>query len=190
MAKKRFAFVIEIDRCIDCKACMVSCSVENNVPVGHHRNWVKQIGPKGVFPILGMHFEPGNCMHCSNPPCERVCPTGATYRRDDGIVLINQDICIGCKYCIEACPYDARYFNEESGTTDKCTACVHRVYNGEQPACVATCIGDARHFGDINDPTSEVSELIAKNKYYTVYEEAGTHPAIYYIYKGEKRNVS
>ena len=95
MAQKRFAFVIEIDRCIDCKACMVACSVENSVPVGHHRNWVKQIGPTGTYPILGMHFEPGNCMHCSNPPCERVCPTGATYIRDDGLVMIDQDKCIG-----------------------------------------------------------------------------------------------
>lgn len=187
MAQKRFAFVIETERCIDCKACMVSCSIENNVPVGHHRNWVHQIGIKGEFPTLGMSFEPGNCMHCDNPPCERVCPVGATYRRDDGIVMIDQDACIGCKYCIEACPYDARYFNEETGTTDKCTACVHLVYKGEDPACVATCIGNARHFGDINDPESEVSQLLATNDYYRLYEEAGTGPAIYYIYKGGRK---
>ncbi len=187
MATKRYAFVIETERCIDCKACQVSCSVENNVPVGFHRNWIHQKGPNGTFPVLGMSFEPGNCHHCTNPPCERVCPTGSTYRRDDGLVMIDQDICIGCKYCIEACPYDARYFNPDTGVTDKCTACIHRIYQGEEPACVATCIGDARHFGDINDPNSDVSKLLATNDYYRVYEAAGTEPAIYYIYKGGRK---
>ena len=82
--------VIETKRCIDCKACMVACEIENQVPLGKHRNWVGYIGPTGTFPTLGLEFEPGNCMHCENPPCERVCPTGATYQREDGIVLIDQ----------------------------------------------------------------------------------------------------
>jgi len=161
---------------------MVACSVENNVPEGHHRCWVDHIGPKGKFPNVGLSFEPGNCMHCNNPPCERVCPTGATYQREDGLVLIDQNKCIGCKYCILACPYDARYMDESKGVVDKCTACVHRLEKGEQPACVETCIGNCRHFGDLNDPNSEVSQLLATHNYYVIYPDAGSEPALYYIY--------
>ncbi len=179
-AGRRWAFVIEPDRCIDCEACMVACSVENQVPVGHHRNWIAH-REKGKFPYLSLHFEPENCHHCSNPPCEMVCPTGATFRREDGLVLINYDDCIGCRYCMMACPYDARYFDEDRGVVDKCTFCVHRLDAGQPPACVETCIGGARHFGDINDPESEVAKLLARHEVYVRYAEAGTGPAIFYI---------
>ncbi len=178
--KRRWGFVIEPKRCIDCKACMVACEIENAVPLGKHRNWIGQIGPTGTFPVLGMKFEPGNCMHCENPPCERVCPTGATYQRDDGIVLVDYDKCIGCRYCMQACPYDARYLHTD-GYVDKCTFCVHRLDAGQPPACVETCVGGARHFGDLNDPNSEVSQLLATHDYYVMYEEAGTEPKIFYI---------
>ena len=178
--KRRWGYVIEPKRCIDCKACMVACEIENAIPLGKHRNWIGQIGPTGTFPVLGMKFEPGNCMHCENPPCERVCPTGATYQRDDGIVLVDYDKCIGCRYCMQACPYDARYLHPD-GYVDKCTFCVHRLDIGQPPACVETCVGGARHFGDLNDPTSEVSKLLATRNYYVVYEEAGTQPKIFYI---------
>ncbi len=178
--KRRWGFVIEVKRCIDCKACMVACKVENAVPHDKHRNWIGRIGPTGTFPTLGMKFEPGNCMHCDNPPCERVCPTGATYRREDGIVLVEYDKCIGCRYCMQACPYDARFVHTE-GYIDKCTFCVHRLDAGQPPACVETCVGGSRHFGDLNDPTSEVSKLLATRDHYVVYEEAGTGPKIFYI---------
>lgn len=178
--KKRWVFVMEPDRCIDCEACMVSCSVENHVPLGEHRNWINR-KETGAFPNLGTTYMPENCQHCDNPPCERVCPTGATYQRDDGIVLVDYDKCIGCKYCMMACPYDARFVNEEKQAVDKCTFCVHRLDAGLPPACVETCVGGARHFGDINDPNSEVSKLLATHDYYRLYEEAGTGPAIYYI---------
>src|SRR5512143_790464 len=174
--QKRWVMVIEPKNCIDCKACMVSCEIENQVPLGSHRNWIGQYGPTGTFPILGMKFEPGNCMHCENPPCERVCPTGATYRREDGLVLVDYDKCIGCKYCMMACPYDARYVNEEKQAVDKCTFCVHRLDAGLPPACVETCVGQARHFGDLNDPESEVSKLLATHETYRLYEEAGSEP--------------
>jgi tetrathionate reductase subunit B len=178
--QKRWVFVMEPDRCIDCEACMISCSVENQVPLGNHRNWINH-KETGTFPNLSLTLMPENCQHCDNPPCERVCPTGATYRRDDGLVLVDYDKCIGCKYCMMACPYDARYVNEEKHAVDKCTFCVHRLDAGLPPACVETCVGGARHFGDINDPTSDVSKMLATHDYYQLYEEAGTGPAIYYI---------
>jgi len=179
--KKRYAFVMELDRCIDCEACMVSCSIENMVPVGMHRNWVINTPVTGTFPNLAQEYVPGNCMHCENPPCVNACPTGASYQREDGIVLIDQDICIGCKYCIAACPYDARYYDAERGVVDKCTACVHRLDEGQPPACVETCIGGARHFGDINDPNSDVAKLLATGKAKQFHPETGTGPMVFYI---------
>lgn len=176
----RWVFVMEPKRCIDCEACMVSCSQENSVPIGHHRNWIDK-SSKGTYPNLSLFFAPENCHHCTNPPCERVCPTGATYRREDGLVLIDYDVCIGCRYCMMACPYDARYFDEERGVVDKCTFCVHRLDAGQPPACVETCVGNARHFGDLNDPESEVSKLLATHQYTTMYPDAGTGPNIYYL---------
>ncbi len=171
---------MESERCIDCEACMIACSVENKVSLGEHRNWINH-KESGAFPNLGMTFRPENCHHCANPHCERVCPTGATYRRDDGLVLVDYYKCIGCKYCMMACPYDARYVDEEKQAVDKCTFCVHRLDAGLTPACVETCVGGARHFGDLNDPNSEVSKLLGAHDHYHLYKEAGTEPAIYYI---------
>lgn len=186
MAEKRYAFVIEVDRCIDCKACMVACSVENQVPVGYHRNWVKDSPLQGMFPNLAQDFLPGNCMHCEIPPCVQVCPTGASYKRADGLVLINQDECIGCKFCISACPYEARYYDPARNVVDKCSACVHRVDAGQPPACVETCVGGARHFGDLNDPNSDVAKLYATGKARPYHPETGTGPQIYYISEREQ----
>jgi len=177
----RMGFVIIVSRCIDCRACMVACSVENGVPVGRHRNWVNTVGPTGTFPDLGMEHIPGNCMHCEHPSCQRVCPTGATYTRPDGIVMIDQDDCIGCGYCIIACPYNARFMDEETGTPDKCTLCVQRIDAGRQPACVETCIGASRLYGDFDDPDSVVPRLLAENASYRLLTESGNGPQIYYI---------
>jgi tetrathionate reductase subunit B len=181
MTQKRYAFVIEVDRCIDCKACMIACTVENQVPVGRHRNWVNAAPLQGTFPILAQDFVPGNCMHCDYPPCVQVCPTGASYQRADGLVLINADQCIGCKFCISACPYEARYFDEARGVVDKCSACVHRLDAGQPPACVETCIGGARHFGDLNDPNSTVAQLYATGRARPFHPETGTGPKIFYL---------
>lgn len=180
MPKKRYGFVVQQNLCIDCKACMVACSVENNIRTGKHRNWVQTLGPTGTFPELGLQFRPGNCMHCANPPCLRVCPTGATYQREDGLVEIDQARCIGCRYCILACPYNARYFDEAKGVTDKCTACQHRLEAGEEPACVHACMTDARLFGDLNDPRSEVSRVLATRDSRVLAPEAGTEPGFHY----------
>ncbi len=181
--QKKYAFVIEVDRCIDCKACMVACEVENQVPLGHHRNWVKASPLQGAFPNLTQNFVAGNCMHCAYPPCVQVCPTAASYQRADGLVLIDQDKCIGCRFCIEACPYGARYFDESRGVADKCSACVHRLDVGLAPACVETCVGGARHFGDLNDPRGDVAQWVASGRAKPFHPETGTGPKLFYVSK-------
>ncbi len=176
-----YAMVIDTRRCVGCHACSVSCKTENDVPLGVTRSWVEYV-EKGDFPNVARHFLPRLCNHCSDPHCVRVCPTGATYKRkEDGIVVVNPDVCIGCKYCIQACPYDARFIDYRTGTADKCDFCVHRVKNGLVPACVNTCQGRARIFGDMNDPTSEVAKLIEKEPVTVLRREMGTKPNVYYI---------
>lgn len=185
--KKRYGFVIDIARCIDCRACLVACSVENNVSMEHTRIWVHDLGVLGSFPDLSRKFMPYNCMHCDNPPCTEVCVSGATYKdRENGLVLVDQEACIGCGFCVEACPYNARYLDSERGVVDKCTACVQRLEVGMQPACVATCVGGSRLFGDLNDPASEVSKALKEarsvQRLDLEYKEGlFTSPNIYYI---------
>jgi Fe-S-cluster-containing dehydrogenase component len=177
----RFAMVIDPRLCIDCKACMVACTAENGVPLGKHRNWV-QSRLEGRYPELSMRIEPGQCMHCDDPPCVQVCPTGASYiGRMGGVVRIDAERCIGCRYCMQACPYDARYYDEERGVVDKCTFCAHRVAAGRQPACVETCPTKARVFGDLDDPDSEASRLLRTHAAERKKPEAGTGPNLYYI---------
>ncbi len=163
--KKRFGFVIDISRCIDCRACLVACSVENTVPYTHTRIWVHDQGVKGDWPLFNRTFVPYNCMHCDNPPCTEVCVSGATYKnKENGLVLVDQDACIGCGFCVEACPYDVRYIDEQRGVVDKCNGCFQRVETGQMPACVATCVGGSRLFGDFNDPESTVSKALKNAK--------------------------
>ncbi len=178
----RYAMVINPSDCIDCKACMLACTAENSVPLGKHRNRVDS-KCHGKFPELTMHIEPGQCMHCDNPPCVRVCPTGASYinKGAGGIVSVNPDMCIGCRYCMMACPYDARYYDEETGVVDKCTFCLHRVVQGREPACVETCPTKVRVFGDIDNPNSEASRKLRNHPTVRRKAEAGTHPNLYYI---------
>lgn len=177
----RMGFVIITSRCINCDACMVACRAENDVPLGNTRNWVTDNGIQGQFPNVKQMFEPGNCMHCDSPTCIAVCPTGASYKRPDGIVLVDDNKCIGCKYCIEACPYDARFLNPDTGKADKCTFCIQRLEQGLKPACVQTCLGKARQAGDLNDPESVVAQLLASYPARQLITDAGTGPNIYYI---------
>lgn len=183
---KRYGFVIDVSRCIDCRACLVACSVENNVPLDHTRIWVHDLAIKGEFPNLTRTFVPYNCMHCEHPPCIEVCVSRATYKdQTNGLVMVDQDACIGCGYCVAACPYSARYLDEKRGVVDKCNGCIQRVEVGISPACVATCVGGSRFFGDLNDPTSEASIMLqnATSIVRLDYENAGvdTDPNIYYI---------
>jgi tetrathionate reductase subunit B len=137
---------------------------------------------KGDYPNVSRNFLPRLCNHCRHPACVDVCPTGATWKREeDGIVVVDPDICIGCKYCMQACPYDARFINPETGAADKCDFCLHRVSQGVAPACVNTCQGRARIFGDVNDPQSEVAQLIANNPVTVLRPGKGTEPMVFYI---------
>jgi tetrathionate reductase subunit B len=179
--RKRYGMLIDIRRCYGVHACSVACKAENGVPLGQTRSWVEYI-EKGTYPNVTRSFLPRLCNHCEKPACVSVCPTGATWKRkEDGIVVVDSDICIGCKYCVHACPYDARYPNPITGTVDKCDFCIHRVSQGLEPACVEACPSRARIFGDLNDPESEISKKIALNPVTVLRPEKGTEPNVFYI---------
>jgi len=178
---KQYGMLIDARRCYGVHACTVACKAKFDVPLGHNRSWVEYI-EKGNYPDVTRSFLPRLCNHCSKPNCVSVCPTGATWKREeDGIVVIDPDICIGCKYCILACPYDMRFANPETGAADKCDFCVHRVTEGLEPACVEACPSRARVFGDLNDPDSEISRTIARNPVTVLRPEKGTEPNVFYI---------
>lgn len=178
--QRRFAIVIDSKRCINCKSCVVACRAENAVPLEHSRNWINE-ELRGEYPHLFADFEPEQCHHCEDPACVRVCPTGASYQRPDGIVAVNAAECVGCRYCVIACPYEARFFREDKGIVEKCDLCAQRVDRGEAPACVETCPGKVRVFGDMNDPDSTLARLLASHQYMVKKPEAGTGPHIYYL---------
>ena len=178
---KQYGMVIDSRRCIGCHSCTVACKSEFDVPLGVNRSWVEYV-EKGTYPYVSRSFLPRLCNHCSEPPCVPVCPTNATYKRpQDGFVVVDQGLCIGCKYCIQACPYDARFLNPVTGWADKCDFCIHRVSQGLDPSCVNTCVGGARIFGDLADQESEISTLVAKNQVSVLRREMGTFPNVYYI---------
>jgi Fe-S-cluster-containing dehydrogenase component len=174
----QMSIVFDLDRCIACH----SCKQENNVRLGAFWSKVLPMGPYGKFPDLEMYWLPVLCQHCKDPQCTKVCPTGASHKSADGIVLIDKEKCIGCRYCTMACPYGVRYYNEEEGVVEKCTLCAHLVERGEEPACVKMCVGKARIFGDIDDPNSEISQKIreAGDNVHTV-ADVGNQPSVRYI---------
>jgi Fe-S-cluster-containing dehydrogenase component len=201
---KKLGLVIDLDICVGCHACAVNCKEWNtgghsaplpdSNPYGHDPSgvWFNRIHSFEVEtddPAGGrtVHF-PKSCLHCDDAPCVTVCPTGASYKRsDDGIVLVNPDTCIGCKLCSWACPYGAREYDEDAGVMKKCTLCVDRIYNSELPAdmrvpaCVSTCPVGARSFGDLGDPESDVSKLVAARAGYDLMPEQGCKPTNKYL---------
>jgi Fe-S-cluster-containing dehydrogenase component/formate-dependent nitrite reductase membrane component NrfD len=175
----RYGFVIDHDRCIGCHACTVACKEEHNIPVGVFRTWVKYI-EKGEFPDTRRHFGVMRCNHCDAAPCVEICPTRALFRRDDGIVDFDNSRCIGCKSCMQACPYDALYIDPNSNTAAKCNFCAHRVELNLEPACVIVCPTRAIIAGDLDDPRSDVSNIVATRKVAARKPQKGTLPKLFY----------
>ena len=182
-------FVIDLDRCIGCKGCQVACKQENGVALGANRTLVRTVGPMGSYPDVQMYFLPTPCQQCADPPCVQVCPTGACWQnREEGVVLIDREQCIGCRSCGEACPYQANTFNQELRVMDKCDTCIAARAQGELPACVRNCAGGALRFGDLDDPESEVSRLLASVPAEKVQSlrDFGNGPSIRYILRRDK----
>lgn len=175
-----YAFVIDNRSCIGCHACSTACKSENDVPLGVNRTWVKYT-ETGTFPDTQRHFQVTRCNHCANPPCARICPTGAMFQRDDGIVEFDKDACIGCKACMQACPYDAIYIDPETSTAAKCHFCAHRVEIGLEPACAVVCPTHAILAGDIDDPDTEIAKVLQRAKVSVRKPEQGTAPKVFYI---------
>jgi len=204
----RYGMVIDLKRCTGCFGCVVACKAEHHTPPKVF--WAKVLrNESGKYPNSTRQPIPVICMHCKEPECEKVCPTGATVKREDGIVVVDHEKCVGCRYCVVACPYGARYFTDkwkdyftgkdepsskyaeyskkkwmedsDRGVVTKCTFCVERVEKGLLPACALACPAEARTFGDLDDPDSEVSKLIKKKHGFRLKEELGTDPSVYYL---------
>ena len=198
----KWGVAVDLKRCTGCQACTMACKVENGTPPGVF--WTRVLEQEeGTYPHAYKVFMPLRCNHCASPPCVPVCPTGASYKREeDNIVLVDQDKCIGCHSCVVACPYQVRYIPENDegyyganttpyekkayqdwqvGTAQKCTLCVHRIDKGLEPACVETCPPKALTFGDLNDPESEISKLIAQRTNFQPRAELGADPCVFYL---------
>ncbi|OFZ72249.1 MAG: 4Fe-4S ferredoxin [Betaproteobacteria bacterium RBG_16_64_9] len=210
----RYAMAIDLRRCVGCQTCTAACKNANTTPPGVQWRRVLDL-ETGEFPDVRRSFVPVSCMHCSDPPCEEVCPTKATKKRDDGLVTIDYDTCIGCANCVMACPYEARSIVHEArfaygeepmpserigfdparlGVATKCTFCKERIdaaaVTGQvpgrdpevTPTCVNSCISGAMVFGDLEDPASNVSRLLAETQHFRMHEELGTNPGVYYVW--------
>ena len=182
---KRYGLVIDLERCIGCHTCTIACKVENSIEVGSGIR-VETAGgahpdsPAGKYPQLSMYYLPVACMHCDQLPCRDACPIGAIYQRPDGIVLIDEQRCDGCQECLAACPYQALVYDPERAVVRKCNLCFERLDQGFEPFCALCCGTEAIFFGDLADPKSKVSQLIAQRSAYTLKPESGTGPGIHY----------
>ncbi len=201
----RMGMAISLDRCTGCNTCAMACKMQNNVPMGMAWNRIvvegcqSELEAQGVYPDLTRTYIPIACQHCENPACQKVCPTGATYKDDKGRVEIDYDKCIGCRMCMAACPYNARSFNWEEpkrdpdfnygdkdvpvrhkGVAEKCTLCKERTDRDEDPMCVRSCPSEARIFGDLDDPNSEISKKVKEKNAYMLLEDRGTKPQVKY----------
>ncbi len=175
----RLGFLLDSDSCIGCHACTVACKSEHDIPLGVNRTWVKYI-ETGEFPDASRHFSVMRCNHCDDAPCMTICPTSALFRADNGVVDFNDDICIGCKGCMNACPYDAIYINPETNTANKCNFCNHRVEVGLEPSCVVVCPTHAIKVVDFDDPDNEARKIIAREDVAVRAPEQNTNPKVFY----------
>lgn len=202
----QYAIITDVNRCVGCLSCSVACKAINEVPIGSFWNKVLRIGPNpikegGDFPNVYMYFLPISCQHCENPECVKVCPTGASQKMPDGTIQIDKSKCIGCQFCVMACPYDVRYLNKEERVVEKCTLCQQRIAQDELPQCVAQCGGNARWFGDLDkgfesfvgasDPTGARRKLVEfvedfnEDQVYSL-PNVGNHPSFKYILRNHE----
>ena len=198
----RYGMVIDLKRCIGCSGCQIFCKSENATPPGIL--WSRVLFyESGSYPNVKKIHLPLLCMHCAEPACIGTCPTGATAKRPDGIVTVDQEKCMGCRSCVVACPYRARTFRGKKseyfpgqgltpyekigyqkhpiGVVEKCDFCLSRIQEGLKPACVTGCMAKARYFGDLDDSEGEVSRMIRDYRGFQIYPELGTDPSVYYI---------
>jgi len=181
---KQYGLIVDQERCIGCEACSVACRLENQGHGPYIR--VETVSaeikdkPSGIFPDLTLHFLPRLCQHCANPPCVEACPVEALNKRPDGPIVLIEDECTGCRACLDACPYEAISFNDETQKASKCDLCVNRLDQGLEPFCVTCCEGQALHFGNINDPKSEMARWIAEPGLFQLNPQAKTRPSVYY----------
>ncbi len=207
MSGTKWGMAVNLKRCIGCKTCTVACKAENEVALGVFRTYVHYL-ETGSYPKAKRYMAPVLCNHCDNAPCVEACPIDAiktsfkradgvtvhfekkaTYKRPDGVVLWDNERCIGCHMCVENCPYKARFVdptlqagaNPGNNGIGKCTQCVHRVDNGVEPSCVQSCVGGALAFGDLNDASSKVAQMVRKNRTFVWKPELGTSPRTFYI---------
>lgn len=201
-----YGFLVDTERCVGTGKCLTACREENNVPEGYARTWVERfvhykdgtvqvdLVPEAGFagsdvpPIAAglvdrAYFVPKLCNQCEDAPCNQVCPVHAAFTSPEGIELVDPDRCIGCAYCVQACPYGVRFINPDTGNADKCTWCYHRIKRNETPACVEACPVDARVFGRLDDPDSELRKRLAKIPTSVLKEHLGTHPKLHYVAK-------
>lgn len=194
----RYAMAIDLNRCVNCKACNAACKEANEVPIGQFRNWVvrkqsDRLTEESGAPSHDFYYLPMQCQHCDNPECVTVCPTGASVKLDDGTVQIDAEACIGCQMCMSVCPYGVRFLDEDKGVVDKCDLCHSRIADGELPQCVLNCVGMAKWFGDLDEGGIEtfkgacdktlgefVKPFDAEADVHKL-EDSGNGPAFYYI---------
>ncbi|HVZ23573.1 MAG TPA: 4Fe-4S dicluster domain-containing protein [Vicinamibacterales bacterium] len=198
-----WAMVLDVEKCIGCGACVRACKAENGVSLSssYFRTWIERYevdpddpehphvdSPNGGYDGFPAHraagmktfFVPKMCNHCADSPCVQVCPVGATFITQDGVVLVDKEYCLGCRYCVQACPYGCRYIDPVTHTADKCTLCYHRITQGLQPACVEVCPTGTRYLGDLKNPADPIHEFLRTHRVQVLKPQMGTHPKAFY----------
>jgi len=181
MSTPRYGMAVDTRTCVGCAACVIGCKTENDVAAGFTRDWIRTF-VMGDFPDLSIAVHSERCNHCEDAPCVAVCPTGASHYGPGGTVQVNPDKCSGCKACIAACPYGARFIDPRTGAIDKCTFCMHRIEAGiPTTSCQEICPTESIYFGDLDDPSTEISRALASREWYTLLPDAGTKPKHFYL---------